>query len=353
MRKKKSPVVSVGDVARAAGVSRGTACNVLLNRPGPSQKTRERIKALARRLGYSPDARAGRRMANVRAAKTKDLLPIAWLNTDSNKHAWRDYPYFAPYLAGATERARQLGFRLEELWLHEPGTTTRHISRILYQRGIEGVIVTQPANHVGLNLDHLAAISLEWNLLVPRLHRAMSDRAFNLMLALRVLKRFGYRRIGICLEKRFARFFAYPTWSIVHYFLATTPEKDRIPPVQYDGTKGSPREIQREALSHIKPWLKQHRPEVIVCHSNQVVDWVEKLGYRVPGDVGVVHLARDNDVPDWAGIDSKRQQVGALAAERVINLLQNHQFGIPESPVSSMIRGTWVHGRTLLTPKRK
>jgi LacI family transcriptional regulator len=350
MRKKKSPVVSVGEVARAAGVSKGTACNVLLNRAGPSQKTRERIKAIAERLGYSPDARAGRRMDAVRAAKAKDLLPIAWLNTDSNREAWREFPYFAPYLNGAAERALQLGYRLEEIWLHEPGMSTRRISKILYQRGIAGVIVTQPANHVRMNLDHLAAISLEWNLLVPRLHRAMSDRAFNLMLALRVLKRFGYRRIGICLEKRFARFFAYPTWSVVHYFLATTPKRDWIPPMQYDGTA---REMQREALSRMKTWMKEERPEVIVCHSNLVLDWVEKLGYRVPDDVGVVHLAQDHDVPDWAGIDSKRHQVGALAAERVINLLQNHQFGIPESPVTSMIRGTWVHGRTLRTPKGK
>jgi LacI family transcriptional regulator len=302
-------------------------------------------------MGYSPDARAGRRMDAVRAAKAKELLPIAWLNTDSHQRAWHDFPYLAPYLRGAEERARQLGFRLEEIWLHEPGMTTRRIAKILYQRGIAGVIVTQPANHVRLNLDHLAAISLEWNLLVPRLHRAMSDRAFNLMLALRVLKRFGYRRIGICLEKRFARFFAYPTCSVVHYFLASTPKRERIPPVQYDGTAGTPREIQRHALGQLRGWMKEQRPEVIVCHSNLLLDWVEKLGYRVPDDVGVVHLAQDNDVPDWAGIDSKRHQVGALAAERVINLLQNHQFGVPETPVSSMIRGTWVHGRTLRTPR--
>jgi LacI family transcriptional regulator len=200
MAKKRPSRVSLGDVARAAGVCKGTACNVLLNRPGPSKKTRERIRQIAMKLGYSPDARATIRMQKVQAARTKDLLPIAWLNTHGQKNAWHEFRFFTPYYEGASARAMQLGYRLEEIWAYQPGMTMRRISQILFQRGIEGVIVTQPASHVRLNWDYLAAVSLEGNLLAPRLHRAMTDRSFNLLLALRAVKRFGYRRIGICLE---------------------------------------------------------------------------------------------------------------------------------------------------------
>jgi hypothetical protein len=46
------------------------------------------------------------------------------------------------YLQGARERCRQLGYRLEEIWANEPDMTMRRLSQILYQRSIEGVVVT-------------------------------------------------------------------------------------------------------------------------------------------------------------------------------------------------------------------
>jgi LacI family transcriptional regulator len=352
VKKTRVATTSLGDVARAAGVSKGTACNVLLNRPGPSQKTRERILAIARKLKYAPDAGAALDMQRVRAAKAKELLPIAWLNTHWNREAWHSYEFFSPYFRGAGERAAQLGYRLEEIWAHEPGLTMRRISEILYKRGIEGVIVTQPDSHVRLQWDHLAAVSLEGNLLAPRLHRVMSDRSFNLLLALKAVKRFGYRRIGICLDEKFTRYAAHATWAEVHHFQATTPEADRVSPFFYRWERGGPA-IEREACKKLKPWIKQHRPQVIVGHSDKLVNWVEEVGYRVPKNIGVVHIARDDDARDWAGIDSNRWEVGATAAERVISLLQNHSFGVPKTAVSMMIRGTWAHGRTLLVPKGK
>ena len=79
--------------------------------------------------------------------------------------------------------------------------TMKRVSQILYQRGIEGAIVTHPARHLRLNWNHLAAVSLEGALLAPRLHRVMSDMFFNLLLALKMVKRSGYRRIGICVDQ--------------------------------------------------------------------------------------------------------------------------------------------------------
>ena len=89
----------------------------------------------------------------------------------------------------------ELGYRLEELWLHEPGMSVSRMARILRQRGIEGVIVTQPVHHVLLDWDYLAGISLGEDLFAPHLHRVMGDAFFNLLLALKMLKCHGYRRI--------------------------------------------------------------------------------------------------------------------------------------------------------------
>ena len=104
MPKSQGPKASLGDIARVAGVSRVTVCYVMRNHPGPSQKTRERILKIANDLGYTPDARIASWMAKVREAKKKDLLPVAWLSTHSEKDAWEKYRFLSPYFRGACAR---------------------------------------------------------------------------------------------------------------------------------------------------------------------------------------------------------------------------------------------------------
>ncbi|MFA7343743.1 MAG: LacI family DNA-binding transcriptional regulator [Terrimicrobiaceae bacterium] len=348
MKKKKPSVVSLGEISRVAGISRAAAGYAMRNSPGVSPATRERVQAIARRLGYVPDARMAAIMAGVRGTKSKDLQPLAWLNTSEEEDAWHRYKFMSPYLEGARERARALGYRLDEIWTHEAGMTMSRISKILYHRGIEGVIVTHSARHVRLDWDRLAAVSLEGSLLAPRLQHVVRDSHYNLLLALKMLKRSGYRRIGICLENEFNRHSHRSLMAAAHHFHLAVPNPDRIPPLFYareepTGRPGSNKQISR--------WLSRYRPDAVVGHSNCLVSCVEAAGYRVPEEIGIVHLGTDDDVSDWAGICSHRRKVGILAAELVVSLIHNRQFGVPDVAVSTVVRGTWHPGRTLLIPK--
>ena len=348
MKKRKSNLSSLGDIARAAGVSKATTCYVLRNRAGPSAKTREHVLSVARELGYRPDPRVASWMACVRNTKTKELLPIAWLNTNPEKNAWEKYKFFTPYLEGALERARQLGYRLEKIWAAEPGMTMRRVSEIIHQRGIEGVVITQEARHMRLNWDYISAVALENSLLAPCLDHVHTDNYFNLMLALKMVRRFGYRRIGVCLQDLMDRHSQHSCRAATTYFHQTITKTERIAPFFYAREND---EILAEREKTVVAWLHRVRPDVVVGHSNHLLGWVEAAGYRVPKDLGVVHLATDDDVPEWAGIHSKRWEIGAAAVERVISQLHNRQFGIPKTAVDLMIRGTWHGGRTLLVPK--
>ena len=347
--KKKIARVSIGDIALASGDSKATVSYVLHNKPGPSQKTRERVLETARRLGYTPDARINSWMARVRDAKAKDLLPIAWLNTNTVQDAWHKFAYLSPYRLGMEERCNQLGYRLEEIWTRQPGMTMQRISQILYQRGIEGVVVTPHATHIRLQWDKLAGVALGAELLAPRLHRVSIDGIFNLLLALKILKRFGYRRIGVCLSDAVDRCSSHVTSALVFHLATTTAESKLVPPLFIKGGSNGGAPPQKQ----VQAWMRTHQPDVIVCHDNHSVQWLEEAGYRVPQQVGVVHLALDDDVLDWAGIYSNKRAVGRTAAELVISLVHNRQFGVPTHALETIVRGTWQHGRTLLIPKPK
>ena len=348
MKKTKPSRVSIRDIARASGNSPSHVSYALQNRPSVKKATRDRILRIARRLGYVPDARLASWMSSVREAKAKDLLPIAWLNTNEEKDAWRKYKFMSPCIEGAQERALQLGYRLDELWLHEPGMSMARINRILYQRGIEGVIVTPPAKHIRFDWNHLAGVSIGGDLFAPRLHRVDADIFYNLLLALKMVKRFGYRRIGVCLSESFDRYSHHSSRAAARYFQETTPRVARVPALFY-ASDDEPHRLA--AQKQIAAWLARHRPDVIICHNNQMLAWVKEAGYRVPKDIGIVHLATDDDVSDWAGISSNRREEGALAVELIVSLMQSRQFGVPKVDRNTSIRGTWHPGRTLLIPR--
>ena len=324
----------------------------LRHQTGVSEATREQILHIARDLGYAPDARLASWMTQVRASSSKDLLPIAWLNTCNEKDSWHRYPFHAPSLEGSRERALELGYKIEEIWCCEPGLTMRRLKNIIYRRGIEGVIVTQPARHLRLDWGRLAGVSLGGTLMAPRLHSITQDFIFNLKLALKSLKRLGYRRIGLCIQHEVGSGSSSNMRASMLDVYSRELSIEEIPPLLYppwwksvspEGKYVEGRFKQTATLS----WLKRYKPEVVVGFDNRLEQWVKAAGFRVPEDIGIVHLARDDDVLDWAGINSHRRVMGATAVEWLVSLIRNRQFGVPKHPVSILIRGSWQSGWTL------
>jgi DNA-binding LacI/PurR family transcriptional regulator len=334
--------VSLGDVARAAKVSVTTAGCALRNLPGVGEETRNRVIATARELGYFPDARLASTMAGIRRTAEKDLLPVVWLNADQEPDAWHRYSFLSPYLEGARERFLELGYRIEEIWMKEPGTSMRRIARIIESQGIEGVIVTNPAKHVRLNWPRLAGVAIGGGLLVPALHRVDMDCNFNLALALKSLKRLGYKRIGVCLTEQADSLSRHGARSTALYFNSTVPKSNAVPPLF---TPYGMRPEQDKRM--VSDWIRAERPDAIVGHSSRLLEFVEAAGFRVPEDIAVAHLAIEDDVLEWAGVYGNKREVGRLAASKLISLIHQRQFGIPVIASSEMVPGVWRPGCTI------
>ncbi|AUZ36250.1 LacI family transcriptional regulator [Arthrobacter sp. PGP41] len=87
------------DVAAAAGVSRQTVTRAMNDMPGISAATRERVKALATELGYSPSRFA---KGLVQGARTSLGLAIPDLTN----------PYFPAFASSVVEEATQRGWNV-------------------------------------------------------------------------------------------------------------------------------------------------------------------------------------------------------------------------------------------------
>jgi len=347
MKEKRSPV-SVRQIAARLGLSKTTVGDALNHSPRVKAATRELVERTAREMGYVPDARISTVMAQVRQADAKDLLPLAWLSTTQAEESWSRYAYLAPYYAGAKERARQLGYRLEEFWTNEPGMSARRLSGILDAQGIGAVIVTYPARHLNIDWQRVAAVSLGGAMLSPRLDTVMTDHYFNFTLALKMAKRAGYRRIGIFLAREMDRFSSHLLQATAHFFYHSDQAATQLPPHFYEQESPDYYSTLRRELSE---WIGQHRPDVVLSHSIELVNHLEHVGYRVPGDIACIHLGTDDDASDWAGINAQKRVIGAKAVEAVIARLHRGDFGPPQVDTKTLVRGSWHGGWTM--PVRK
>lgn len=338
----KKELITLGDIALKTGFSRMTISRALSNSSKVKKETAAKIQKAAKDMGYMPDARIAIVMAHIRGSKKKEPLPIAWLNTDKNRNAWHEYQWLKPFFAGATERCNELGYRLEEFWLHEPKTTAGRLSTVLYSRGIQGVVVT-PASpsllHLRLNWKHFSSVTFSKTLLVPNLHQVTPHHYYNMTLALKMMRRVGFRRIGLFMQAEAERRSMHMYLAAFRNFQADIPLNEHVSELIHR----SP-----DSYNSLKSWLSKERPDAIVGHSNLLVKWLNMAGYRVPNDVGVAHLALDGDCSGWSGILQNKYYIGEQAIEQLVSMMHNNRLGVPQIAHTIMVPGSWRLGTTLL-----
>src|ERR1051325_4692375 len=154
MQEKSPP--SMQDIAERARVSRATVCLALRNDPRLLAATRERVQTIARELGYRPDPVMSLHMARVQARKpVKEVGTLGFITAFPTRLGWRNTSgLYLDYFEGASERAHQLGYRIEEIWSKEAGMTGKRLTSILHARNIRGLLIAPlPASHGHLSLD--------------------------------------------------------------------------------------------------------------------------------------------------------------------------------------------------------
>lgn len=126
--------VTIGDIARAVGVSRSTASYALSGKRSISLEVRQRVAQAARELGYTPNAGA----KALATAQTMVLGLLAQFHSDEFA------PAMLQYILGVSDTARELGY---DTLLVTEGDGARALRRISASRMVDGVVLLNVAEH--------------------------------------------------------------------------------------------------------------------------------------------------------------------------------------------------------------
>ena len=344
-----NPRVTLRDIAKVAKVHYSTVSLALRDHPRVSDEVKQRIQALAKEMGYVPDP-----ALTALNAYRKTKLPvhykstIAWIDTwRDDQEKLRDQPTFNEYFLGASQRAQQLGYDVEEFSLRDNEMSSQRLSKILQSRGINGLLLpplqTQ-GERLDLDYDQFSTVCFGYSITPHVFHLVTNHQSHSMHMALEEVSKLGYKKIGVYLheyvDSKTDNAYAAGYWR----YQQRHPEREHMPPciVPYG-------QSDEAALSK---WLKANQPEVIISDTDEpTIDMLKDLGLRVPEDIGCAWLSLGQQNDHRSGINQNGYLIGQTAIDFLVGMLQRGERGIPQTPIRMLVEGSWQTGETLLPPK--
>ncbi len=332
------------DIAKKLGLDKSTVSLALRNHAGISADTRERVRVVAEKLGYRPDP-ALSMLARQRWAghQMGSGAALAYLVDSRMENA----PQHRRFLAAARARAEQRGYLLHEFDL-AGYASVKTVSRVLYHRGIRGLLVpqfeyTNGPGILDMSVENFTVVGLDVGWVTTRFHFVAPDRfAGTRQVWAEVVAR-GYRRIGGAILSHSPR--AVDDATRYGASVAAQAEllgtRARLPLLTSDPN-------DRDAFLR---WLDKHKPEAVVCFISRIYEWIRASGRRVPEDIALAALSvYPNETPELTGILRPVNEIGAVGVDVLIAAMNENEWGVPPMQRKLLLEPFWHEGTTL--PRR-
>jgi LacI family transcriptional regulator len=338
----------MAEVAKVVGVSKNTVSLALRGSPRISEETRNRITEAAEALGYRLNPTVAHLMAQLRKNRSPGYqATLAIINGNKERDAFTIHPTIPYYIQGCRQRARQLGYQLDEFWLHDPDMPVSRWLSIFRTRNIRGILIVGLMEHNRLPA-RLAALWEEFPSVVtgvrtrePALSFACSDHHALALEALEKAVAMGYRRPALVLDR------VIDELTEGRFTAGFLTGQSRLIPARQRTQQFFDVAAARLDRTVFSKWLEKNQPDVIFTLYHEVRRWLLDLGLRVPQDIGLIQYEWRADHGEWAGMDQRNDLVGEAAMDMLISMVHHNERGVPEHPRATMIGCHWVDGSTV------
>lgn len=336
------PATSIREIARGLGLSHTTVSEALRNSPRVNANTRRRVQKAAKAVGYQPNPLAGALMSEMRRARSgtfRGVLAILDLDGPDGRPASSNR-YHRELVRGASARAAELGFKTETIVTGMRGISDARLDSILQARGIRGILllpIARKADLSGLDWSHFAGIYTDYLIERPALHAVCPDHYRSMVFAVQKLHSLGYRRLGLMVHADHDARLLHRWEAAFHTYHEHHAQKEALPPLVVD-------EFERETFIR---WFKTKKPDAVLCHRAEVMEWMKECGARIPETHGFCCLNVTSNTQICTGLDLQPMLLGARGVELLIAALHRNDCGVPEHPSTTTIPAIWVDGPTL------
>ena len=338
---RRQPVVrpTIREVASAAGVSRSTASRALSGNGYAAPEVRERVRAVAKEIGYVVDVTA--RSLKQRTSRSVGLLVSDLRNV-----------FYAELASGIGEEARAHGRTVVLVDLRGDEKDELAAAETLVGSRVSGVIATPVTAQLSEYLSRIGVPLIEvdrrfdaetTDAVVVDNRAAARDTTTRLLAA-------GHERIALLIDET--------EWTTGEerqrgYLDALAARKVRVDEsliVQAGWDADEARAAAERILS------RPDRPTAVFAANNVLTEgtWraAAALGLGIPSDVS---LAGFDDAP-WMsmvepGVSTRFQDAGALGATALRALLERLES--PDAPVRTIVMPTRFVDRGSIAPPRK
>lgn len=328
---QSSRPVTTRDVAIHAGVAQSTVSRALSNNPQVSAAERERIVAIAQKLGYRPNPFVSAFTAQVRGyRRSPQGATIAFLDCTPAKRQ----NFTRDYREGAAKRARSLGYKEEVFRLSDLNGSVDRLNNILHARGISSLLVLPVPDNCdlsGVRWENLVCATIDYTLRQPDMHRASPDYFHGMQLVLQNLEARGLRRIVLCARREDVTDIA-PQW------LGAYSGWQRL---QKPGERMDSYISTTWDKAHFQRWIKRTKPDAIITNSAHFFEWADEAGFHPP-EVAFAGLSPTHKRSDLFYIDQNPAQVGAAAIDLIIGQIHRNERGLPALPKRVLVASSWM-----------
>ncbi len=255
---------------------------------------------------------------------------LAWLVKNIPPFKWDDMIYHDYYVA-AKDQAKTHGYGLEVFDLQEAGLSSNRLGQILRSRNIQGIFVCplpEDKMEIVFPWEHFSVITFGFSLVNPRLHTVAAAHFDSTRLIINKLRAKGHTHIGMMSvhDSRLNNdlLAGYFSESFVH------DKEIKIPPLHLSETSNE----------HIQAWYDKYKPSAIIGPP----DLDERLAETSLPIEDVLLICAYLPRTDWplGGVHEDTEQIGRVAADLLVSMIQHGERGVPSSPRRTLIEGKWV-----------